>query len=134
MIAGHDRIVAQIERDGLAQVSLFVGPKSVGKMRLANQLARDLADAPQDVFRINRLTAELAREVSHFIHVAPYGTKSRVAIVNVQGAPEANLNILLKSLEDVPTFARVILLATSDPMETILSRAHNVYRLSLIHI
>lgn len=133
MISGHDRIVARIERDGLPSVSLFVGPKSVGKTNLANHLARDLTDDPQDVFRINRLTADLARNVSRFIHVAPHGTRHRVVIANIESAPLNNLNVLLKSLEDVPPLmSKVMLLATTPPPATIISRAEAVYTFSLL--
>jgi len=132
MIAGHERIVAQIERDGLPQISLFIGPKSVGKMRLANQLAKAEASTFEDILRINLLTAELARNVATFIHTAPKGNAARVVIVNIQRAPENNLNILLKSLEDVPTFARVILISQDTPMDTILSRAGAVYSFALL--
>lgn len=132
MIAGHEAVQERIARDGLPPVALFLGPESVGRRRLANALAKDLADDPRDVLRINRLTADLARSVDRFIHTAPAGSGKRVAIVNVQGAPKNNLNILLKALEDVFTFVHVILLASSEPPETILSRVEGTYHFSLL--
>lgn len=133
MFAGHAQIVATIEEHGLPPVALFLGPQGVGKRRLANQLARDLADDERDVLRINRLTADLARAVDQFVHTAPSGTRQRVVIANIDGAPQANLNTLLKSLEDVPVLmSRVILLASSPPLETVVSRAEQVYHFSLL--
>lgn len=132
MIAGHEVIQARIAKDGLPQIALFIGPKSVGRRRLANSLARDLTNDPRDVLRINRLTADLARELDRWIHIAPAGSGKRVAVVNIQAAPQSNLNILLKSLEDVPTFVHVILLATSTPVDTVLSRVEGIYAFSLL--
>lgn len=126
-VVGHEGIQARIASEGLPSVSLFIGPKSVGRRRFANQLAIDMTDDLRDVFRINRLTADLARELAHWTHVAPAGTGKRVAVVNIQDAPESNLNVLLKALEDVPTFVHIILLATSFPPGTILSRCNAIY-------
>lgn len=132
MIAGHLAIQERLNRDGLPPVALFLGPKSVGRRRFANELAKALTNDPRDVLRINRLTADLARSLDRFIHTAPAGSRKRVAVVNIQSAPASNLNILLKALEDVPTFVHVILLATSEPMETVLSRMQGVYQFSLL--
>ena len=132
MIAGHLAIQERIERDGLPPVALFLGPKSVGRRRYANALAKVLTDDPRDVLRINLLTADLAREVDRFIHTAPAGSGKRVAVINIQGAPRNNLNMLLKALEDVFSFVHVILLATSEPPETILSRVEGVYHFPLL--
>lgn len=132
MIAGHSRIQLAIERDDLPQVSLFLGPKSVGKRRLANEYARENTNSPRDLFRINRLTAELAREVGHFLHTAPAGTLWRIAIINIDATPITNLNTLLKSLEEMPRFSQAILLASSPPIETIRSRAGVVHEFSLL--
>ena len=71
MIVGHERIVAQIEKQGVPPVSLFIGPESVGKRRLANQLAKKHCKDPRDTLRIHRLTAELARETANFLRTAP---------------------------------------------------------------
>lgn len=132
MISGHDKIVSQIEAHGLPPVSLFLGPKSVGKRRLANQLAREMTDSSQDILRINRLTAELARTVSTFARTSPQGSKHRVVVADIDRASENNLNMLLKSLEDIAGQTRVILLASAPPIETVLSRAESVFRFGLL--
>ncbi len=129
---GHEAIQTRIRVHGLPPVALFIGPKAVGRRRLANQLAKELTDDLRDVFRINRLTADLARELAHWLHIAPAGSGKRVAVVNIEGTPESNLNILLKSMEDIPTFAHVILLAVNIPMGTVLSRCQGIYFFTLL--
>ena len=133
MIVGHDRILAKIEKHGVPSVSLFIGPESVGKRRLANQLAQKHCRDPRDVLRIHRLTAELARETASFLCTAPKAQHGlRFAIVNIDDAPKANLNTLLKSLEEMSDYAFIILLATKPPMDTIYSRVQEVYSFALL--
>lgn len=133
MIVGHERIVAQIEKQGVPPVSLFIGPESVGKRRLANQLAKKHCKDPRDTLRIHRLTAELARETANFLRTAPQSQGGlRFAIINIDDAPKANLNTLLKSLEEMTDYSFVILLATVPPMDTIYSRVGEVFSFSLL--
>ena len=133
MIAGHDKIVAHVMQHGVPRVSLFLGPKSVGKRRLANQHARQHVTDDRDILRINRLTAELAREVGSFVRTAPAGKSGlRFVIIDIDGAPEANLNVLLKSLEEMTIYSFVILIASTPPIDTIVSRSEEIFRFSLL--
>lgn len=132
MIVGHDRIVSRIVEFGLPPVSLFLGPSSVGKRRLANKLASQSCDV-RDILKINRLTAELARDTASFLRTSPLVRgKKRFAVINLDGAPRNHLNTLLKSLEEMTEHSRAILLASRPPIDTIVSRAGEVYSFALL--
>lgn len=120
---GHASVLARIQNEGLPAVSLFIGPASVGKRRLAEQIARRETHDEQDVLRISRLDSELARAAVSFLMHAPHGTGKRFLICRIDGASENATNILLKSLEELSDRCHVILLAVNLPAPTIVSRS-----------
>lgn len=119
---GHEKIRQNIERHGLPAVSLFIGPRSVGKWTLARDLATTLADEVLDRMMSRNLTVPIAAFLDAFLHTAPYGSGKRVAVLYAEGASSEALSALLHTLEDVPTTAHVIIVRTTLPPPTILSR------------
>lgn len=120
---GHAAVLARIQNEGLPPVSLFIGPASVGKRRLAEMIARREVHDEQDVLRVNRLTTELAHHTANFLIHAPSGAGKRFVILRIDGASESALNVLLKSLEELSPYCHVILLAITLPAPTVVSRA-----------
>jgi replication-associated recombination protein RarA len=120
-VVGHAPLIALLERNALPQVSLFSGPKSVGKWTTAEHLRKHHSYSPGDVLRIHRLTAELAREAVTFSSSAAVRDK-RLAIIEVDTATPTALTILLKTLEE-PHDTQFILVSAGKPIPTIVSRS-----------
>jgi replication-associated recombination protein RarA len=126
MIVGHEAARAELERS-LPPVTLLLGPKSVGKMTLANHLALHHKAA---LWTYRNLSAAVAREV---VESAPVrrARAVEVSVIDLDGATDAAQNILLKVLEEPPGHCRFILVASRPPLPTIDSRART-YRLGLL--
>lgn len=120
MIVGH--AAALRELTGLPfQVTLLLGPSSVGKHTLARQLLRELP-APVYGLEFERLTSEIARDLQSW---AATGTSRvrKVAVVGLDGASEQACNQLLKLLEEPPPYVTFVLTASQRPLPTIISRS-----------
>lgn len=116
---GHRAIMRRL-RTGVPPVSLFVGPPSVGKWTIAQWTLEHVCDIhPSSILEKRSLSIDTARELSWALR----STGIRGAIVFIDGASQNALNALLKTLEELPARARVILVATEKPMATIASRA-----------
>lgn len=131
MTIGHDTARVKLE-DRLPPVLLLIGPPSVGKRNLAQHLAKHHGIHKADRLDIgfphpnpeNRLNNERARDVVQFLSRRPFG-KYKLVSSRLEHASEDAFNILLKTLEEPPDFARFILIAnqaTSIPL-TVRSRA-----------
>lgn len=120
-IYGHTAIVSSL-RNELPTVSLFVGPRSVGKRTCAEVVAR--FHRIEHIVRVPLLTAESARALAQHVNVAPAEGRS-LAIVRLGDHSEQRIaqNILLKSLEEPQPGHHFILLTHDTPMETVASRA-----------
>jgi replication-associated recombination protein RarA len=126
---GHDAVRAELERH-LPQVVLLRGPVSVGKRTLADHLIRHHGVAEHDVRRVDKLTADVARDLRSFVCVAPMGRR-KVVIIDLDDASETALNVLLKTLEEPPPWAAFLLTAAHPTLDTIASRAMT-YRMGLL--
>lgn len=120
MIIGQE-IVKQM--DPLPRVSLFVGPRSVGKWTAAETLRYRNKVSDSDVLRVKKLLVGDAEAVSRFASLAPTSGSRRLAIVNMDGATEAASNHLLKILEESPETTTFILVSSGFVLDTIRSRA-----------
>lgn len=120
-IYGHAAIVGSLQNE-LPPVSLFVGPRSVGKRTCAEVMARH--HQIEHVVRVSSLTAESARMLAQHVNVAPPDGRS-LAIVRLGDHTEQRIaqNILLKALEEPQPGHHFILLTHDNPAETIASRA-----------
>lgn len=103
-------------------MSLFLGPASVGKRTTVGWVVEHYQIRPTDFRFIPTLTADEAREIRRFSMIAPMGHTKLVAI-RIDGASQAAQNILLKTLEEPTRRVRFILLATKDPIPTVVSRS-----------
>jgi DNA polymerase III delta prime subunit len=126
---GHDAIQSRL-RKSLPPVSLLVGPESVGKTTIAFDLIRAHGVQNDDILRFKKLTVESARAISRASVIAPRG-RMRVFVLWIDGASDAALNTLLKSLEEAPATSRFVLIGTELPMETVVSRSE-VFRFALL--
>lgn len=120
MIHGHEQILAALRKD-LPPVCLFVGPPSVGKWAVAEQMRLEQQILPNDVLRIHKLTAEGARTAVGFVRTAPAGRR-RCLIVRVDFATGGALNALLKAIEE-PGEVQIFLIAERRVLPTIASRS-----------
>jgi DNA polymerase III delta prime subunit len=127
MIVGHEEARAALERS-LPPVTLLMGPRSTGKTTLARHLA-DLHAHGGTYCR--RLSAAAAREIVEGAPVRPHGPHLSVRIIDLDNSTEAAQNILLKVLEEPPSHCRFILIASRNPLATIISRSRT-YRVGLL--
>ena len=127
---GHERVRAALAAS-LAPVVLLRGPESVGKWTLANHLAQVHRVAETDLMRCPaRLDVDTVRAVLAFVATAPFGA-FKLVLIELDGASEAALGALLKTLEEPPGTARFVLTSTGPVPATIVSRA-SVYELGLL--
>lgn len=129
MIVGHAAARVALEAE-LPPVVLLQGPASVGKRTLAEYLAKFHGAVALDVTRLERVTADAARELRAFAGTAPVG-RVKVAVVRLDGATESALNALLKLFEEPPRTFHAVLTAEVRPLSTIVSRAH-LHRVGLL--
>lgn len=106
----------------LRPVSLFWGPKSVGKRTAAEWLRWSLDIQEGDTARVSRLQVEDAGDLTRFLRTAPFGSV-RLAIVSLDGATVAASNHLLNALESLPPTSRVILISSVPQTGPLASRA-----------
>jgi len=140
-VVGHEETVALLDRSlrngRLAHAYLFVGPRHVGKMRLAIELAKALnchhEERPCGVCtqceRIEGLkhadvqvigvdgTTEIGidqmREMQHCASLKPFEGRHRVFIIDgVEHLSREAANCLLKTLEEPPADVQLVLLST----------------------
>lgn len=130
MIA-HAKIRDRLEWD-LPAVSLFIGPKSVGKWTMAEHLVSYHRINTLNVLRIEHLDASAAHSLSLLAGLSPVGPLT-LAIVRLDGSTPETKTILLKTLEECsnPNRVRFILIASDYVPETISSRS-TVFRFSLL--
>lgn len=115
----------------LPPVLLLWGPASVGKRTICEQWLQEASEA--DVLRVDVLDALTAREVVKFCATHPMGPMKWV-FIRLDGAKSSiALNVLLKVLEEPPSYMRFLLTTTSSPLATIASRAQ-VYRVGYLRI
>ncbi len=123
MIVGHEEILGNWEKS-IPRVSLFVGPRSVGKWTTAEYIRNALGITEADVLRISTLTMVAARTVVRFVKTAPVNARSgKLAIVRLDGASDAATVVLLEALEELKAYAKVILVASTFPPPTVTSRS-----------
>lgn len=156
-VVGHEKAVASLDRslkDGkLSHAYLFVGPKHVGKITLAMNLAQALncdgeekpcGHCPQCLRIRERKHADVQvialdgrteigidhiREMQHAANLRPFEGRYRVFIIDgAEHLSHEAANCLLKTLEEPPPNVELILLAINERLllPTVLSRCHRL--------
>jgi len=151
-IVGQDRAVKLIRKSiahaGISHAYLFSGPAGVGKMQVATAFAHTLIEMEDkqagvyfneemhpDLLIIEKLEnrsligkEQISRQLEPWLALKPYRAQHRVAIIR-----DAHLmsleaaNALLKTLEEPPVYALIILISDDENiLETIVSRCQLV--------
>jgi hypothetical protein len=120
-VIGHDRVLVPL-RDQLPPVSLFQGPRSVGKWTAAVDLARHHGIDPSDLRTYRRLDVAAAREILQFLSVRSF-VGPKAVVCRLDGASDQAVNSLLKILEEPPPAAHFVMCASSRPLLTVMSRS-----------
>jgi replication-associated recombination protein RarA len=125
VIYGHEEARTILEQH-LPSVVLLRGSPSIGKRTLASHLADHHGYPAYDVRVVEKLSADEARDLKRFAGVAPMTSAGKLVIAEIDGASDSALNALLKLLEEPPPSCKFLLLASRRPLDTILSRSHQV--------
>ena len=118
---GHRTVADQLEAS-LPAVSLFSGPRSVGKWTCACEVMASRGVRGVDLREVRRLDAESARDLVGFMRIRPMNGLKGILIETDGGSTEA-FNILLKVLEEPPDRTHVVMVGTRKPPLTVISRA-----------
>ena len=127
---GHDNIRRVLETSP-PQVTVFLGPRSVGKWTMAEHLCRTWGVDESGIIRVRDFSfrIDVAREL---VRLATTKTRHlRVFIVRLDAASEDAVNAILPMLENLPANTRVILISSTEVSAPIASRAE-VYRFGLL--
>lgn len=116
-LIAHEKVVSDFMKE-LPQSSLFLGPGSVGKWTAAEVIRQKLNVSSSDVLRIKMSTADALRTYVRFASVSPVGGV-KLAIIRYNSA---NLDALLKTLEEPKPNVYTILISENSPKQTIRSR------------
>lgn len=151
-IIGQDRAISllnnSLAKNQVNHAYLFLGPEGTGKMLTAVTFAQRLiaaADKDASIFfrdkvhpdlmlieiRENRtviLKEQITDELEPWLALKPYRSRHRVVIIrNSHLISDEAANALLKTLEEPPSYAVIILVADQDNLlETIISRCQIV--------
>lgn len=119
-VIGHGQVVEHLRSD-TPQVSLLLGPPSVGKTTAAEEVFADLGVHDPLLLRYASVKVGDARAMTQFVgrrSVAPKGVLAQLDDVTAEAA-----NAMLKLLEEPPPKTYFMLCASRPPLLTIASRA-----------
>ena len=151
-IVGQERAIDLLKKSmdnaNISHAYLFSGPAGVGKMQVAMAFAHSLIHLQDkqagvyfsenmhpDLFIIEKLEdrsliskEQISRELEPWLALKPYRAQRRVAIIrDAQLMSLEAANALLKTLEEPPGYALIILISDDDNLlETIISRCQVV--------
>lgn len=129
-VIGHTAIVRRL-RDDVPQVSLFLGPKSVGRMTTAMWTVDRLGVPWSDVLIMPRLfTHEDMEKVTTFARRRGSTERGQVLIIRLSALSVENRPQLMKVLEE-PGRTRFILISEDPQPHAVTTRA-KVYRFGLL--
>jgi DNA polymerase III subunit delta' len=137
---GHESnkaiLARQLETGKLPHAYLFVGPEGVGKKFLALEFAekilqtQNLSAHPdfQILDQTEEISVEQIRDFTRRVSLRPFAGQYKVAVVNnAQMLNAQGSNALLKTLEDGSRSTIVMLISTTRPLATIVSRCQGFH-------
>ena len=124
-------LLRQAEAGHVSHAYLLSGEDPEASLRIAEAFAKALTDSPADILYPEHVKPQLfsvddvRNGINSSVHIKPYGTRHKVYIIrdaelmNVQAQ-----NALLKTLEEPPEYAVLLLLSVNTEvfLQTILSR------------
>jgi hypothetical protein len=128
MVIGHDRVLERLHSE-IAPVTLLLGPPSVGKTTVAEEVFADLGVSGSLLRRYDVLRVADARSITSF--TSRRSGQPKGAIVQLDGATDEAANAMLKVLEEPPPDTYFMLCASHPPPLTIVSRSQ-VFRLGYL--
>jgi len=129
-VIGHDRIIERL-RNGVPQVSLFQGERSVGKWTTALWLRDHLGILPGDLLELRHLNMDAVREAVRFLKRAPFGER-RMLIAYLGGVTWQTQTGFLQVLEMLPPTSVVVFVAPPDVVSPALLSRTEVFDFSLL--
>ncbi len=131
-VVGHSKqlntIKSLVDRGLFPQISLFTGPFGVGKRLIATELLNYLTKNPLNLRKVGEdkpLTIEEVRELKEWLYTQPKeGEGKGVLIDNAEEMRREAVNALLKTLEEPPNYAYIVLISSNEAslLPTIRSR------------
>ena len=131
-VVGHSKqlssIKSLVDKGLFPQTSLFTGPFGVGKKLVATELLNYLTKNPLNLKKlgeVNPLTIEEVRELKEWLYTQPKeGEGKGVLIDNAEEMRREAVNALLKTLEEPPNYAYIVLISSNEAslLPTIRSR------------
>lgn len=118
MVIGHDAVLRQLETS-LPPVSVFYGPRSVGKTTAAEHLRDFYEVLPADYRYYDHLDMESARSIAYASTVAPRG-RFLLFVIQMDGSTRDSQDSLLLPIEE--SEAKFILISSRKLPDTLLSR------------
>ena len=126
-IIGHEQLIAHLQSaivmDKVSHAYIINGPKDSGKMMLAQAFA--MALQCETSIRNREGATGRPEQINHDIEIKPYSSKYKVYIVDeAEKMNQQAQNALLKTIEEPPAYAVILLLTTNADafLQTIRSR------------
>jgi hypothetical protein len=131
-VYGHDRVRASL-KTYWPTISLFVGPKSVGKWATAEELRKAHNVPKEDVFRAHKLTTQSMDELETFSSTSPISGYLKVAIVDATGSSssaQSRLAGIISRSEELSNKIKYI--AIADNWSYVLRAVATEYKFGLL--
>jgi hypothetical protein len=127
-VIGHRQALEHL-RSQISPVTLLLGPASVGKTTMAEEVFANVGVSGPMLRRYDVLRVADARSITSFI--SRRSEQPKGAIVQLDGATDEATNAMLKVLEEPPPDTYFMLCASTTPPLTIVSRSQ-VFRLGYL--
>lgn len=125
-VYGHETLRASLKQY-FAPVSIFLGPKGVGKWTVAEQLRVENSIHHSDVLRFHRLDSQAVQALKDFSLTPPAASPFKLAIVELYPGTEPQQEALSDLLE-YPRYLKVIFITQPGAVSKALSSRAVTYR------
>lgn len=121
-VVGHRFAQGYLSRC-LPRCTLLLGPSSIGKRTLVEAVRQHWQIADSDHWAVEKLSAEVARELGAWALRLPTRGPVRLATADLSGVGASGWAPLLKTLEEAPASTRFLLRSSEPVASTILGRS-----------